>query len=91
MDSLINYETVKLYGNEEHELKRYDRCLAGNTFEHFIFNRLGLNCSAIWYGTIFSPVRVELPPPSGRQTHVTGRLSLQPSPASNICAVLCRL
>lgn len=29
MDSLINFETVKLYGNEEHELKRYDRCLAG--------------------------------------------------------------
>ncbi|CAK0785121.1 hypothetical protein CVIRNUC_008327 [Coccomyxa viridis] len=28
MDSLINFETVKLYGNEEHELKRYDRCLA---------------------------------------------------------------
>ena len=31
MDSLINFETVKLYGNEEHELKRYDRCLAGAT------------------------------------------------------------
>ena len=32
MDSLINFETVKLYGNEEHELKRYDRCLAGANF-----------------------------------------------------------
>lgn len=29
MDSLINFETVKLYGNEGHELQRYDRCLAG--------------------------------------------------------------
>ena len=29
MDSLINFETVKLYGNEDHELQRYDRCLAG--------------------------------------------------------------
>ena len=29
MDSLINFETVKLYGNENHELQRYDRCLAG--------------------------------------------------------------
>ena len=38
MDSLINFETVKLYGNEEHELKRYDRCLAGTTFKHFILN-----------------------------------------------------
>jgi ABC-type transport system involved in Fe-S cluster assembly fused permease/ATPase subunit len=29
MDSLINYETVKLYGNEAHEQARYDACLAG--------------------------------------------------------------
>lgn len=29
MDSLINYETVKLYGNEAHEQARYDKCLAG--------------------------------------------------------------
>ena len=29
MDSLINYETVKLYGNEAHEQSRYDACLAG--------------------------------------------------------------
>lgn len=29
MDSLINYETVKLYGNEEHEQQRYDKALAG--------------------------------------------------------------
>lgn len=28
-DSLINYETVKLYGNEAHEQARYDKCLAG--------------------------------------------------------------
>ncbi|CAL8471750.1 g11292 [Coccomyxa elongata] len=28
MDSLINYETVKLYGNEAHEQARYDKCLA---------------------------------------------------------------
>ncbi|EIE21768.1 ATP-binding cassette transporter [Coccomyxa subellipsoidea C-169] len=28
MDSLINYETVKLYGNEAHEQARYDMCLA---------------------------------------------------------------
>ncbi|KAK9825858.1 hypothetical protein WJX81_004932 [Elliptochloris bilobata] len=27
-DSLINYETVKLYGNEAHERRRYDECLA---------------------------------------------------------------
>jgi hypothetical protein len=29
MDSLINYETVKLYGNEQHEQQRYDKALAG--------------------------------------------------------------
>ena len=29
MDSLINYETVKLYGNEALEQQRYDACLAG--------------------------------------------------------------
>jgi ABC-type transport system involved in Fe-S cluster assembly fused permease/ATPase subunit len=32
MESLINYETVKLYGNEQHELERYDRALAGGPF-----------------------------------------------------------
>ena len=32
MDSLINYETVKLYGNEAHEQARYDMCLAGARF-----------------------------------------------------------
>lgn len=32
MDSLINYETVKLYGNEAHEQARYDKCLAGMRF-----------------------------------------------------------
>lgn len=29
IDSLINYETVKLFGNERHELQRYDKCLQG--------------------------------------------------------------
>ncbi len=29
VDSLINYETVKLFGNEEHEAKRYDQSLKG--------------------------------------------------------------
>ena len=28
-DSLINYETVKYFGNEEHERQRYDECMAG--------------------------------------------------------------
>ncbi|MTJ83578.1 MAG: ABC transporter ATP-binding protein/permease [Telmatospirillum sp.] len=28
IDSLINYETVKYFGNEEHEARRYDRSLA---------------------------------------------------------------
>lgn len=28
MDSLLNYETVKLFQNEEHEINRYDRSLA---------------------------------------------------------------
>jgi ATP-binding cassette subfamily B protein len=27
IDSLINYETVKYCGNEEHEVKRYDECM----------------------------------------------------------------
>lgn len=27
IDSLINYETVKYFNNEQHELKRYDECL----------------------------------------------------------------
>jgi ABC-type transport system involved in Fe-S cluster assembly fused permease/ATPase subunit len=29
VDSLINYETVKLFGNEEHEAERYDKSLRG--------------------------------------------------------------
>eukprot|EP00761_Pharyngomonas_kirbyi_P014531 gb/GECH01014561.1/.p1 GENE.gb/GECH01014561.1/~~gb/GECH01014561.1/.p1 ORF type:complete len:705 (+),score=113.21 gb/GECH01014561.1/:1-2115(+) len=29
IDSLINYETVKYFNNEEHEVKRYDKYLAG--------------------------------------------------------------
>lgn len=29
IDSLINYETVKYFGNEQHELGRYDRSLQG--------------------------------------------------------------
>ena len=29
IDSLINYETVKYFGNEDHEYARYDRALAG--------------------------------------------------------------
>ena len=33
-DSLINYETVKLYGNEAHERRRYDECLAGVEGSH---------------------------------------------------------
>ena len=28
-DSIINYETVKYFGNEEHERHRYDECMAG--------------------------------------------------------------
>ncbi|MDA5193262.1 ABCB family ABC transporter ATP-binding protein/permease [Govanella unica] len=29
VDSLLNYETVKYFGNEEHEARRYDEALAG--------------------------------------------------------------
>lgn len=29
IDSLINYETVKYFNNETHELNRYDKCLKG--------------------------------------------------------------
>ncbi len=29
IDSLINYETVKYFGNEEHEARRYDQALSG--------------------------------------------------------------
>ncbi len=29
IDSLLNYETVKYFGNERHEAERYDRALAG--------------------------------------------------------------
>jgi ATP-binding cassette subfamily B protein len=32
IDSLINYETVKYFGNEDHEARRYDRSLAA--YEH---------------------------------------------------------
>ena len=26
IDSLLNFETVKYFGNEEHEARRFDRC-----------------------------------------------------------------
>ncbi len=29
IDSLLNYETVKYFGNEEHETRRYDQAMAG--------------------------------------------------------------
>ena len=29
IDSLINYETVKHFGNEKHEHRRYNECLSG--------------------------------------------------------------
>ncbi|WZN60317.1 ABC transporter [Chloropicon roscoffensis] len=29
LDSLINYETVKYFGNEKYELSKYERCLTG--------------------------------------------------------------
>ena len=45
MDSLINFETVKLYGNEEHELKRYDRCLAGAILKLHLHSSSGSDCS----------------------------------------------
>ncbi|MBT6611988.1 MAG: ABC transporter ATP-binding protein/permease, partial [Deltaproteobacteria bacterium] len=32
IDSLLNYETVKYFGNEGHEYKRYDEALAGYEF-----------------------------------------------------------
>ncbi|MBX3490948.1 MAG: ABC transporter ATP-binding protein/permease [Parvibaculum sp.] len=32
VDSLLNYETVKYFGNEDHEAKRFDRSMAG--YEH---------------------------------------------------------
>ncbi len=48
MDSLINFETVKLYGNEEHELKRYDRCLAGTILKFHLHSSIGLDCSFIY-------------------------------------------
>ena len=28
-DSIINYETVKYFANEQHEKQRYDECMAG--------------------------------------------------------------
>lgn len=28
LDSLLNYETVKYFGNEGHELRRHDECMA---------------------------------------------------------------
>ncbi|KAI8463500.1 MAG: half-size ABC transporter [Monoraphidium minutum] len=28
LDSLLNYETVKYFGNEQHELRRHDECMA---------------------------------------------------------------
>lgn len=74
MDSLINFETVKLYGNEDHELQRYDRCLAGKILlpsipcPHACIIELAwaslcgttiTSCSA---GPPIRPARISLPP-----------------------------
>jgi ATP-binding cassette subfamily B protein len=53
IDSLLNYETVKYFGNEELEAKRYDESLARYQ-QASIQNAHSLSCLNIGQGTIIS-------------------------------------
>ena len=51
IDSLLNYETVKYYGNEVHEYKRYDKALAGYE-KAAIKNQTSLSLLNMGQGTV---------------------------------------
>lgn len=51
IDSLLNYETVKYFGNEQHEYNRFDKALAG--YEHAaVKSQLGLSLLNLGQGAI---------------------------------------
>ncbi|WP_017522550.1 ABCB family ABC transporter ATP-binding protein/permease [Pusillimonas noertemannii] len=53
IDAILNYETVKYFGNESYELNRYDRNL-GNWVESAVKNQVSLNLLNMGQGVIIT-------------------------------------
>jgi len=74
IDSLLNYETVKYFGNEEHEANRYDRALARYE-QAAVKNQTSLSALNIGQGAIIAAGLISVMLLAGRGV-VRGELTL---------------